>query len=105
ATAEQSSVMDALRENLEAKKFLIDQFFEGKQVDLTFQFRSNETKKIAAATHTRKTYKFAVAFKKSFSKQIPGGEELHVGILKLMDLHRIHQEMGPRFFERNIRSG
>src|SRR5207244_8357262 len=38
--AERSPVLDKLREDLENKKYLIDQFFGGREVGLVVEFRS-----------------------------------------------------------------
>jgi hypothetical protein len=43
--AAQSAVLDALSEDLEAKKHLVNQFFDGRDVTLRFQFISNEARK------------------------------------------------------------
>lgn len=104
--AERSAVLDSLREDLENKKFFINQFFEGRKVDMTFQFRSNETKRLAAIIHVRKSYQYAV----DFQSAVPFGtkdnrNKMYLGFVKLMDLHGMYKEMGLRFFERNIRSG
>lgn len=103
--ADQSSGLEALREELESKKHLINGFFgEERSVDLTFEFRSNETRG-KSATHVKKTHQYDVRLEAPHQKQLESGERLHVGFVRLMDLYRIHQAMGPRLFERNIRFG
>lgn len=105
AAAEQSAVLDSLREDLESKKYLIDQFF-GRQVELASQFISNKTKKLAGLAHIRKTYQYQVNFYERIPPfETPKGEKMCIGFMPLMDLYRMYLEMGNRFFERNIRSG
>ncbi len=102
--AEQSVVLDSLREDLERKKYFMDQYF-ARKISLAFEFKSNETRKVAAAMHARKTYEYDVGFDLAASKETPTGEKLYAGFLSLMSLYDIYREMGQRFFERNIRSG
>jgi hypothetical protein len=104
--AERSAVLDSLREDLENKKFFINQFFDGRKVDMTFQFRSNETKRLAAITHVRKSFQYTVDFQSAISFGTKDNQnKMYLGFVKLMDLHGMYKEMGLRFFERNIRSG
>jgi hypothetical protein len=44
AEAESSQVLDKLREDLESKKYLVDEFFRGRSVDMSFEFRSAQTR-------------------------------------------------------------
>lgn len=103
--AEQSAVLDSLREDLESKKYLLDKYFIHQEVDLTFQYKSNQTRKIAAFTHTKKTHQFNIDFDQSIMTSSSEEGRLDVGFVKLMDLYDMYQEMGQRFFERNIRAG
>ena len=103
--ADQSNGLDFLREELESKKHLINGFFgEDRSVDLTFEYRSNETRG-KSATHVKKTHQYDLRLEAPRERQLESGERLHVGFVRLMDLFRIHQAMGPRLFERNIRFG
>ena len=102
--AEQSSVLDSLREDLESKKYLVDSYF-GRQVELTFQFLSNKTKKLAGLAHTKKTHQYYITFDESISSKTEKGEQMRIGFIPLMDLFGMYREMGNRFFERNIRAG
>jgi len=107
--AERSAVLDDLREKLEAKKFLIDERFAGRPVTLSFRYIKNpgpsEKKKTAGIIHTKKTHQHRVTFEKSISTETVSGTELHIGLIGLMDLYDIYEEMGQRLFDRNIRSG
>lgn len=104
SVAEQSSVLDSLREDLEQKKYLVDGYF-GRQAELTFQFLSNETKKVAGLTHTKKTHQYYIDFENSICSKTQKGEQMRIGFIPLMDLYSMYREMGNRFFERNIRGG
>jgi hypothetical protein len=101
--AERSSVLDKLREDLEDKKYLIDQFF-GRPVTLVVEFRSAAGKVGAVADH-KVTREYTLPVAGLISRPGPGGETMHAGFVRLLDLHDMHRDMGPRFFERNIRFG
>lgn len=101
--AEQSPVLDHLREDLESKKYLIDQYFEGRRVDLVVQFLSNASS-VKTGTKTRKTYEYEIEMENHLGTCTSTGEELHVGFIHLADLHAMYREMRQRLFERNIRS-
>lgn len=104
AAAEQSDVLDSLREDLESKKYLIDGYFAGRDVTLTIQFISNETKKKTHGT-SWKTHRYDLAFPSCIESRTERGELLHVGFVSLYDLWQMYREMGHRLFERNIRAG
>lgn len=102
--AEQSAVLDSLREDLESKKHFIDAFF-GRNVQLTVQYLGNKTGKLGDATRTRKTRQYRIPFEDNLAATCDNGAKLHVGFVPLMDLYRMYKEMGSRFFNRNIRFG
>jgi uncharacterized protein YjgD (DUF1641 family) len=104
AEAERSQVLDKLREDLENKKYLIDKFFDEKQVTMVVDFRSI-TGKIGTTTDQKKTHKYNLPINDMFSQQGPNGEVMHVGLIRLIDLYRLYKDMGKKFFERNIRYG
>ena len=103
AEAERSPVLDKLRENLENKKYLIDQRF-GRPVTLVVEFRSGRSRRVAGASHVRKTRTYRIHFEEPLTRTGPDGGILTVGFLRLMDLHRIYEDMGQRLFDRNIRA-
>jgi len=53
--AERSQVLDKLREDVENKKYLIDQRF-GRPVTLVMEYRSARTRRVGATTQQRKTH-------------------------------------------------
>lgn len=105
AAAENSTVLDAQRELLESKKHLIDTFFGRENVTLSVQFLSNETRRVGAASRTRKTHRYELPLDEVSTHRLANGTTMFVGFLPLVRLHKIFLEMGPRLFDRNIRFG
>ena len=103
--AEQSVILVSLREELESKKYLIDDFFGGRSVGLAFEFRSTDSDKIGGLVHTVSTHRYRIDFARTIAAETPSGENLQLGFVRLTDLFNMYQEMGPRFFERNVRFG
>ncbi len=103
AEAERSQVLDKLREDLENKKYLIDQRF-GRPVTLVIEFRSARTRKVGPTTHLRKTHTYPVQLEETVTRAGPNGETMTIGFMRLVDLQAMYREMGQRFFERNIRA-
>lgn len=101
--AERSQVLDKLREDLENKKYLIDQRF-GRPVTMVIEFRSGRTRKVGSTTHLRKTHTYPITLDETVRRQGPGDEKMAIGFIRLVDLHAMYAEMGQRFFERNIRA-
>ena len=102
AEAERSQVIDKLREDLESKKYLMDQFF-GREITLVIEFRSGKTRKAAAVSHVSRTHAYPVELAQTISMAGPNNEQLTVGFIRLTDLYAMFKEMGSRFFDRNIR--
>ncbi|MCG3192287.1 MAG: hypothetical protein DIJKHBIC_01525 [Thermoanaerobaculia bacterium] len=103
--ADQSKGLEHLREDLESKNHLIGSYFgQDRPVELTFEFRSSETRG-RTAKHIRKTHKYPVRLSAPLERSHVAGERLHVGFARLMDLYALYQAMGARLFERNIRFG
>ena len=103
--ADQSAALEALREDLEGKKYLVDRFFEGHNVTLTFQFISNEARGPRIGSHTRTTHRYELLLPQAIASETETGEQLHVGFISVIDLYKMYREMGQRLFERNIRAG
>lgn len=103
AEAERSQALDKLREDLEGKKYLIDQCF-GRPVTLVFEFRSAKGQ-VGPVNHIRKTHTYPLEVQDSLRCVGPDGELMSVGFVRLVDLHSMYRDMGQRFFERNIRAG
>ncbi|MCX8156049.1 MAG: AIPR family protein [Verrucomicrobiae bacterium] len=104
AEADKSPLLDHLREDLENKKYLIDKFFEGRQVSFLVEFRSVTGKIGAVEDHTHARV-YQIPITDLIERPGPGGEQMFVGFIRLTDLHAMYRDMGARFFERNIRYG
>lgn len=102
--AEQSKVLDKLREDLENKKYMIDQYFGGRQVNMVVEFRS-ASGKVGPLVDQKKTYTYKFQMENMLSRLGPNSEMMHLGFLRLNDLLSMYHDMGQRFFERNIRYG
>src|SRR6266545_1471938 len=103
AEAERSQVLDKLREDLENKKYLIDQRF-GRPVTMVIEFRSARTRRVGSAAYLRKTHTYPIDLERVISRTRPDGEIMTIGFIRLLDLATMYREMGQRFFERNIRA-
>lgn len=101
AEAERSQVLDKLQEDLEGKKYLIDQWF-GRPVSMICEFRSPS--KRGSAGHIKTTHTYDIEITRTLGEVGPTGEQMTVGFLRLVDVHGMYREMGQRFFERNIRA-
>ncbi len=103
AEAERSQVLDKLREDLENKKYLIDQRF-GRPVTMVIEFRSGRTRKVGSTSHLRKTHTYPISLDNTIVRTRAAGEVMTIGFIRLVDLQAMYREMGQRFFERNIRA-
>lgn len=103
AEAERSTVLDKLREDLENKQHLINDFFGGRAVTMVVVYRNSGGRSSEAREH--RTRQFSLDLDTVLEANGPGGESMHVGFMRLWDLHQMHKAMGDRFFERNIRYG
>ncbi len=103
AEAENSKALESLREDLENKKFLLDQFFK-RQVELLIEFRSAKTKKVSSLVHQKTTHAYPISMSQTIQRKGPEDVSMHIGFVRLVDLHGMYRAMNQRFFERNIRS-
>ena len=102
--AERSPVLDKLREDLENKKYLIEQFFEGQSVRVVVEFRS-ASGRVGLVRTPRQNTAFKVPLTDPITVEGPNGEQMYVTFIRVMDLHRMHTDLGSRFFDSNIRYG
>lgn len=102
-SAEQSPVLGKLREDLENKKHLVETAL-GRPVPLVIEFRSARKPGIGGSPPVRKSYAYPIHLTNHISRGGPADESLHVGFVRLIDLHAMFVDMGQRFFERNIRA-
>jgi hypothetical protein len=102
--AEHSKLLDKLREDLENKKYLVDQFFGDRKVGFIVEFRSS-TGKVGIVRQPHQTTSFEVPLTDRISIDGPAGEKMHIGFIRLADLARMLEELGSYFFHSNIRYG
>ncbi len=102
-TAENSTVLEKLREDLETKKYIIDGFF-GREMNLVIDYRSARGH-IGGVTVATKTHTYSIEFAAPMLKRGPDGQLMHVGSIKLHQFNAMFEEMRQRLFDRNIRSG
>jgi hypothetical protein len=102
--AERSKVLDKLREDLENKKYLVDQFFGERKVGFIVEFRSSSGR-VGVVRDPRQTTTFDVPLKDLLVANGPAGQKMHIGFIRLADLNRMHRDLGQRFFDSNIRYG
>lgn len=102
--AERSTVLDTLREQLENKKYLAEQFFTPREVGFLIEYRSAHGK-VGTVRSTRGTSSFIVTMDDLVVLDGPGEEKMYVGFIHLADLDKMHRSIGARFFDSNIRYG
>ena len=102
--AERSPVLDKLREDLENKKYMIDQFFGRNDVRVVVEFRS-ATGRVGSVRTPRQNAIFKLPLTELIVVNGPDSEKMYIGFIRLADLHRMHTELGSRFFDSNIRYG
>ncbi len=102
---EQSEYVKNLLEQLEQKKFIINRFFNGRNVRFTYEQRSVSTPEIGQTGTTSKVFAYDLPIDKALTQAGPGGEQMTIGFMRLIDLLTMYRDMGSRFFERNIRYG
>lgn len=103
--AEQSAVLESLREDLESKKHYLDSYFGRDNVQLSLQYVNNDTRGRSRHARVRTTRQYRIPFHDSLRTSTENGATLHVGLVRLMDLYRMYREMEHRLFSRNIRYG
>jgi len=102
--AERSTVLDKLREELENKKYLVDQFFGDRKVGFVVEFRSSSGR-VGGVRAPRMRTTFNIPLTDFSIVDGPANQKMHIGFIRLVDLHQMHKSMGPRFFDSNIRYG
>lgn len=100
--AEKSSILGKLREDLEAKKYLVDEFL-GKDVGFVVEFRSIAGR-VAGRHQADRTHRYDLLFEQAGEIRGPGGERMVTGYTRLNDLRLMYVGMRQRLFDRNIRS-
>ena len=103
-SVENSDGIKARREKLDSKKWIIIDYFGKRQVDVKdVEFISD--RRATKPTPPPDTHSVSL-MNGTIAASSNGGEKtLHIGFVKLIDLHRIHKALGQTFFNRNIRAG
>lgn len=104
AEAEKSQALDRLKENLEAKRYLVEQFFSPRDIAFVVEYRSSSGK-VAGLTITNKVEHFEISAGHRIETNGPKGERLLSFFVPLIRLHQIHKAIGSKFFDRNVRYG
>jgi hypothetical protein len=103
---QQSEYVNNLIEQLEQKKIIIDRFFNGRPVRLTFDQRTvSDSQGIGQTGTTSRTYEYNLSIEQVLQQSGPNGEQMITAFIRLVDLNDMYRDMGSRFFERNIRYG
>jgi len=102
--ADRSQVLDRLREDLEDKKHLIDQFFAGREVQVVVDFRSSSGR-VGTLRTPRHDSTFTIPLSDLVVLKSPDGQKMHICFIRIADLNQMHSALGSRFFDRNIRYG
>lgn len=102
--AERSKVLEKLREDLENRKYVVDQFFGERRIGFVVEFRS-ASGRVGAVREPRQTTSFDIATSDVLHVDGPAGEQMHVALIHLADLERMYRDLGQRFFDSNIRYG
>lgn len=103
--AENSVALANQRESVEEKKHLIDEFFEGRNIALAIDYRSNLTSNLSGQSIIRKTYQYNLPVKNTVEHKNSQGARLFVAMVPLLSFHKMYLDMGYRLFDRNIRAG
>lgn len=101
---ERSPVLDKLREDLEDKRYLIDQFFGNRAVEFIVEFRSSSGR-VGAVREPKPLTPFEIPLTDLVVVDGPSGQKMHIGFIRLFDIQAMHRDLGSRFFDSNIRYG
>ena len=102
--AERSQVLQKLKEDLEYKRHLVDQFFVDQNVRFIVEFRS-ALGMVASIHEAQQETTFPLKVSDLVQVSGPGSERMHIGFIRLADLVYMHSTLGAKLFDRNIRYG
>ena len=98
--AEENEALQKLREDLQSRSYLAQAYFD-RAVPIIVRFRS-AVKRGGWDAYTPLSFELNMSGDLSYS--CPDGQKMHVGFVKLRDLHSMFLAMRERFLDRNIRS-
>lgn len=96
---QQNESLQKLREDLQSRSYVTQSYF-GRAVPIIVRFRST-SKRGQEEAYTPLSFKLDMAG--DLSSLGPDGQKMHVGFVKLTDLHAMFVAMKERFLDRNIR--
>jgi hypothetical protein len=102
--AERSKVLDKLREDLENKRYYVEQFFFPRTVNFIVEFRSSSGK-VGGVIASETSAKFTLPVTQSISAQTEAGEQMLTFFVPVIELNQMYVALGTRFFDRNVRYG
>lgn len=102
--AERSKVLEKLREDLENKRYLLDHVFGDRDVRFVVDFRS-ASGRVGTLSTPRQATAFTISLTDLVTVDGPEKQQMHIGFIRLTDLHHMHVALGSRFFDHNIRYG
>jgi hypothetical protein len=98
--AQENEALQKLREDLQSRSYLTQAYF-GRAVPIIVRFRST-LKRGHEELYT--PLSFGLSMSGDLSYVGPEGQTMHVGFVRLRDLHAMFVAMKDRFLDRNIRS-
>lgn len=99
--AEASHGLADRKENLENKAHFVENFF-GRPVPLAVEYIADRR----TGNRLQHGDSYTAWFGDHAKFEIPGtSTRMHIGFLRLVDLHDMFRAIGPKFFDRNIRAG
>jgi hypothetical protein len=100
--AEQSKVLDSLREDLESRTHLINNYF-GRDVGFIFQFISNQ-RAVGEPVQKKVSHTYQIECESQLKLQTLENE-LMITFMPLSKLLEMYNDLGEKLFSKNIRSG
>lgn len=100
--AEQSKVLESLREDLESKTYLINEYF-GRKVGFVFQYISAR-RALSGYVQKKVDHKYQIECENTLKFQSQENE-LIITFIPLSKLLEMYNDLGEKFFSKNIRSG
>ena len=100
--AEQSKVLDSLREDLESKTHLINSYF-GREVGFIFQYISNQ-RLVGELVQKKESHMYQIECENPLKLQALENE-LMITFIPLNKLLEMYNDLGEKLFSKNIRSG
>lgn len=107
--AEQSRVLSFLRETVEDKRGVVEDYFNridqpDSQHALLFQYVSNK-RSLGHSSSSRQSIEYTLELGESLKVSKGMVNQMVVALVPLDSLHQMYVDLGERFFEKNIRSG